>query len=97
LPLKVGRMWRGIVAAAMVYGCGHPTMEGYRPAALNVPLQAFYNQVNTAAREGQMVLAAGARMQYVKAYMKIAERQLRGAELLGGPASEPTAPSAPEQ
>jgi hypothetical protein len=92
-------MWRGILAAAMVYGCGHPKMEGYRPAALNIPLQAFYNQVNTAAREGQMALASvnNARGQYVKEYIKSAERQLRGAELRGGPANEPTTPSAPEQ
>jgi hypothetical protein len=90
-------MWRGILAAVMVYGCGHPTLEGYRPAVLNVPLQAFYNQVNMAAREGETVLMSGARLQYVRAYINIAERQLRGAELLGKPASEPAAPSAPEQ
>jgi len=75
-------------------------LDGYRPTALNVPLQTFYQQVNTAAHEGQMALASvnSARMQYIKAYMKIAERQLRGSQLLGGPANDVfSAPSAPQQ
>jgi hypothetical protein len=75
-------------------------LDGYRPAALNVPLQTFYQQVNTAAHDGQMALASvnSARMQYIKSYMKTAERQLRGSELLGGRTSDVfTAPSAPEQ
>ena len=75
-------MWRSMYLAAIVYGCGHPVLDGYRPAALDVPLQAFYQQVNRAALEGQKVLASAndARASYVKAYMATAEKQLRAAE-----------------
>jgi hypothetical protein len=57
-------------------------MDGYRPAALDAPLQAFYQQVNKAAQEGQRALASinEARAGYFKAYMGRAEKQLRSAE-----------------
>jgi hypothetical protein len=78
-------MWRGLLAVAVVYGCGHPKLEGYRPAALNAPLQAFYQQVNAAAHDGQMALASvnTARTRYLKSYMKQAEQQLRNTHLMG--------------
>jgi hypothetical protein len=68
--------------AAIAYGCGHPGLDGYRPAVLDAPLQAFYQQVNKAAQEGQRVLASAndARASYFKAYVTSAERQLRAAE-----------------
>jgi hypothetical protein len=31
-------MWRSIAMAAVVYACGHPHFDGYRPAGLDRPL-----------------------------------------------------------
>jgi hypothetical protein len=77
-------MWQSLCVAAIAYGCGHPVLDGYRPAALDAPLQAFYQQVNKAGQEGQRVLASAndARASYVKAYMGRAERQLRAVDEL---------------
>jgi hypothetical protein len=68
--------------AAIAYGCGHPGLDGYRPALLDAPLQAFYQQVNKAGQEGQKMLASAnnARASYLKAYLGRAEKQLRAAE-----------------
>ncbi|HLH96857.1 MAG TPA: hypothetical protein VKW08_17235 [Xanthobacteraceae bacterium] len=72
-------MWRSLFIVVIVYGCGHPSLDGYRPAALDKPLQAFYQQANKAALEARRILAslnvAGA--SYLKAYLGQAERQLR--------------------
>jgi hypothetical protein len=75
----MGGMWRSVCIALIVYGCGNPALKGYRPAALDVPLQAFYQQVNKAGKEGQKALASlnEARAGYFKAYMGRAEEQLR--------------------
>lgn len=75
-------MWRSLCVAAIAYGCGNPGLDGYRPAALDRPLQSFYQQVNQAAQEGQRVLASvnGASASYVSAYVSRAEKQLREAE-----------------
>jgi hypothetical protein len=75
-------MWRSLGLAAIAYGCGHPGLDGYRPAMLDAPLQAFYQQVNKAAQEGQKVLASAndARASYFKAYVTSAEKQLRVVE-----------------
>jgi hypothetical protein len=75
-------MWRGLCAAAIIYGCGHPGLDGYRPAVLDAPLHAFHQQVNKAGQEGQKVLASASSMGagYFKAYMGRAEQQLRAAE-----------------
>jgi hypothetical protein len=75
-------MWRSLCAAAIVYGCGHPGLDGYRPAALDAPLHAVYRQVNKAGQEGQKVLASAssAGTGYFKAYMGRAGQQLRAAE-----------------
>jgi hypothetical protein len=72
-------MWRSMFMAAIVYGSGGPGWDGYRPAALDRPLQAFYRQVNVAAEQGRtlFVAANAARGAYVKAYLTRAERQLR--------------------
>jgi len=77
-------MWRALCAAAIVYGCGYPGLDGYRPAALDAPLHAFYEQVNKAGAEGQKVLANAnsARATYIKAYLGRAEKQLRAAEVV---------------
>lgn len=72
-------MWRTLIVAAVIYGFGYPGLDGYRPAALDAPLQAFYQQVNKAGQEGEKVLASvnSARAGYFKAYMGRAEKQLR--------------------
>jgi hypothetical protein len=65
------RMWRSLIIAAIVYGCGHPSLDGYRPALLDKPLQGFYQQVNKAALEGRKLLASldFARARFVNNYM----------------------------
>jgi len=75
-------MWRSLCVAAIAYGCGHPGLDGYRPVALDAPLQAFYQQVNKAGQEGWRVMASVnvARASYLKAYMASAEKQLRAPE-----------------
>jgi hypothetical protein len=50
-------MWRSLIAVTAIYGFGHPSLDGYRPGLLDRPLQAFYNDVNQAARDGQKALA----------------------------------------
>jgi hypothetical protein len=76
-------MWRSLMTAAVVYGYGHPGFDGYRPAGLDRPLQAFYREVNEAAREGQRALAVldGARsMKYMSGYTARMDERLRPAE-----------------
>ena len=72
-------MWRSIYLAAIAYGCGAPGWDGYRPATLDSPLQAFYRQVNVAADQGRAVLvaASAARSTYVNAYVARVKKQLR--------------------
>ena len=76
-------MWRSLFAAAMTYGGGHPSFGRYRPAVLDRPLQSFYQEVNTAARDGQKLLATldDARcMRCLKDYIARMDAQLRGAD-----------------
>ena len=75
-------MWRIFCVVAIVYGCGHPGLDGYRPVALDVPLQTFYQQVNKAAQDGQRMLVSAneSRAGYFKAYMGRASKQLHTAE-----------------
>jgi hypothetical protein len=75
-------MWRGLIAAAIVYGSGHPTFDGYRPAPLDRPLQAFYQEVNSAAGESRRALAKmdDARIEFMRTYIDRAEKQLRSGE-----------------
>ena len=51
-------MWRGVLAAVLVYACGHPALEGYRPDWLERPLQGFYQEVQKAASNGRFALAS---------------------------------------
>ena len=51
-------MWRGILAAVLVYGFGHPALEGYRPDWLERPLQGFYQEVRKAASNARIALAS---------------------------------------
>ena len=67
---------------AIAYACGHPGLDGYRPAVLDAPLQAFYQQVNKAAVDGQRLLVSAneSRATYFKAYVGSAKKQLHAAE-----------------
>jgi hypothetical protein len=51
-------MWRGLVTAWFIYGCGHPSLDGYRPASLDRPLQSFYQEVNATVRGGWHMLVS---------------------------------------
>ncbi len=76
-------MWRTLIAASLVYGCGHPNFEGYRPALLDRALQSFHQEVNAAARDGEKMLASiddTRFMRYLKDSVARAEAQLRSAE-----------------
>ena len=73
-------MWRTLIAASMVYGYGHPSLDGYRPALLDRPLQSFYADVNTTARDGRKALAMlddARTMRYLKDYIERMDSQLR--------------------
>ena len=72
------RMWRSLFIAVIVYGYGHPSLDGYRPAGLDKPLQAFYQTVNKAALQARQELTRlnAARASYFKTYVGQAERQL---------------------
>ncbi len=74
----LGSMWRSLGLAAIVYLCGYPFFDGYRPAALDRPLRTFYQQVNRAGDDGRRMLANVnyARSTYVRAYMARAQKQL---------------------
>jgi hypothetical protein len=58
-----------VFIAAVVYGYGHPHFDGYRPAAIDRPLQSFYSEVNVVTRDGKRVLDNWVTMRYVKNYM----------------------------
>ncbi len=49
-------MLRTLIAAVTVYGYAQPGFDGYRPAFLDKPLQAFSVQINNGAQQGQRVL-----------------------------------------
>jgi hypothetical protein len=73
-------MWRVLMTAWIVYGCGHPCLEAYRPAVLDRPLQAFHETVNTAARDGRKAIASiddSRWMRYLKDYVADMEQRLR--------------------
>ena len=75
-------MWRSVLAAAAVYAYGHPDFDGYRPTALDRPLQAFHRDVNLVARDGKRALTTlddARSMRYLKGYMEFMETKLRSA------------------
>jgi hypothetical protein len=76
-------MWRSVLAAIAVYAYGHPGFDGYRPAALDRPLQAFHQEINHVARDGQRALSTlddARSMRYLKGYIVQMEAQLRAAD-----------------
>ena len=75
-------MWRTLISASLVYGCGHPNLDGYRPALLDRALQSFHQEVNAAARDGEKWLASindTRFMHYLKDAVARAEARLRSA------------------
>ena len=73
-------MFRSIVIAAVVYGYGHPGFDGYRPSALDRPLQSFYQEVNLVAKDGKRVLTTlddARSMRYLKGYVDRMDTQMR--------------------
>ncbi len=75
-------MWRTFIAGIIIYGWGHPGLDGYRPALLERPLQSFYAEVNATARDGWIALGTldDARcMRYLTAHMDRMGTQLRAA------------------
>jgi hypothetical protein len=82
-------MWQTVVAAALVYGYGHPAFDGLRPAPLDYPLQAFYAATNDAVRDGQralMGLDSVRAKQAVKVYYDRIETELRPSQPRAAPA-----------
>jgi hypothetical protein len=76
-------MWRAVISAWIVYGCGHPSLEGYRPAMLDRPLQSFHETVNAAARDGRKAIASiddSRWMRYLKDYVAEMEVRLRSSD-----------------
>jgi hypothetical protein len=76
-------MWRGLFAAGLIYGFGHPSFDGYRPSLLDRPLQAFYQDVNQTARDGRKMLASledPRAMRSVRSYIAKIDSQIRSGD-----------------
>jgi hypothetical protein len=87
-------MWRSLITAWIIYGCGHPSLEAYRPAVLDRPLQLFHEAVNSAALDGKKAVAAvdnSRLMRHVKDYVAATDARLRASVSRSGtaPASLP--------
>lgn len=50
-------MLRTLIAAVTVYGYAQPGFDGYRPAFLDKPLQAFSVTIDSGAQQSQRALA----------------------------------------
>jgi hypothetical protein len=77
-----GVMWRSLITAWIIYGCGHPSLEAYRPAIFDRPLQSFHETVNGAARDGKKAIASlddTRLMRYLKDYVATMNARLRSA------------------
>ena len=75
-------MCRIFIAGVILYGWGHPSLDGHRPALLDRPLQTFYAEVNASARDGRSALAVldDVRcMRYLAAHIERMGTQLRAA------------------
>ncbi len=72
-------MGRSLAIVALIYACGHPGFDGYRPAAFDRTLRSFHGEVNAAAREGRraLVLLDDARsMRYLDGYSRSMQSML---------------------
>jgi hypothetical protein len=73
-------MWRTLLTAALVYGCGHPGLGGWLPPLLDGPLQSFHQLVNTAAGDGKKVITSlddSSYMRTLKDYVAGVDARLR--------------------
>jgi hypothetical protein len=50
-------MLRTLIAAVTIYGYAQPGFDGYRPAFLEKPLQAFSGEINSGAQTGRRAIA----------------------------------------
>ena len=68
-------MWRCAVLGLVVYACGHPAFESYRPSIIEPALQGFHVTVNKAAIDGSQKLGLDetAVMRSAKGHMSVAE------------------------
>jgi hypothetical protein len=74
-------MWRCALAAIAVYFYGHPAFDGYRPTALDQPLQSFYTDINLVARLGKQTLTGFDRdhaKQQARKFVDQVEGELKG-------------------
>lgn len=75
-------MGRIFFAGVILYGWGHPSLDGYRPAVLDRPLQSFYAEVNATARDGRSAFAVlddARTMRYLEGHIERMGTQLRAA------------------
>jgi hypothetical protein len=73
-------MWRTLLTAALVYGSGHPGLDGWRPSLLDGPVQSFHQLINTAASDGKKMIADlgdSPGMRCLRDYIASVEAQLR--------------------
>jgi hypothetical protein len=72
-------MWRVLIVTWIAYGCGHPVLDGYRPAVFDRALQAFHENVNSAAQDGRKGIASLSEppMRYLRNYVTRVDAQLR--------------------
>ena len=76
-------MIRTSIAAALVYALGLPFFDGYRPAALDQPVQTFAAQINVAARYSWRTAASmdvPRLKRYVSVYVERIGTELRRAD-----------------
>jgi hypothetical protein len=73
-------MWRVLVTTWIVYGCGHPVLDGYRPPVFDRALQLFHENVNTVVLDGRKGLASlgeSSVVRYLKGSVTRVDAQLR--------------------
>jgi hypothetical protein len=74
-PERPTIMWRCAVLGLVVYACGHPAFESYRPAIIEPALQGFHVTVNKAALDSTQKLGLDDTVvvRSAKGYMSVAE------------------------
>jgi hypothetical protein len=75
-------MIRTFTLAVALYAYGQPCCHDYRPAMLDRPVQAFYADVNSVARQARRALALvndPRTKQYFTSYLTVIGQQLNSA------------------